>query len=393
MIGGEQNAPFRYGCNPGKARNLKVFADAARTCPSEQDAPEMVKVPTMKSVLAILCLTLAINVLAGEPSGRWKTPSKDGRPWKHAGTGLSFPTMLGGFRLAGEFQYEKGGSFIRYENLEERVRADIFFFPVAVKAATVEEQQRLILQEMDSVTTDFDAMVKQGRYKNLSIGPLGGGSIDLWMKDDAPLAARVITATRIGQNDDGVVEAVLKQWVGITYFENHLITIRQMRPISTGDAGEEGFKNFGGMIFQIIKDPALRADISRMIDLYLADPFSDDSVQATGAVLAYLKQTPFYPISIPEYPISDWLENSKKVAPGTEGHLLSAFMLASAKAAFADGDAATCLKAGAKQFALIYRQLAVKNPQIKLPEIEDFAAATESGHGGEWLTERAGIKQ
>ena len=81
---------------------------------------------------------------------------------------------------------------------------------------------------------------------------------------------------------------MLKQWVGITYFENHLITIRQMRPDSTGDAGEEGFKNFGGMIFQIIKDPALRADISRMIDLYLADPFSEDSVQATGAVSGVL---------------------------------------------------------------------------------------------------------
>lgn len=353
----------------------------------------MVKAPAMKIALACLSLALALQAFSAEPPGRWKAPSKDGRPWKHAGTGLSFPGQLGGFRLAGEFEYEKGGCFIRYENLEERVRADIFFFPVAAKATTLEEQQRLILQEMDSVTTDFQAMVKMGRYKNLSIGPLGGGAIDLWMKDDAPLAARVITATRIGQNDDGVAEAVVKQWVGITYFENHLITIRQMRPASTGDEGEEGFKNFGGMMFQIIKDPALRADISRMIDLYLADPFSEDSVQATGAVLAYLKQTPFYPISIPEYPVSDWLEHCKKVAPGTEEHLLSAFMLGSAKAAFADGDAATCLKAGAKQFAIIYRLLAAKNPLIKQPEIEEFAAEADQGHGGEWLMKRAGIKQ
>ena len=353
----------------------------------------MVEVSPMKTLLHFFILAFALQAIAAEPPGHWKAPSKDGRPWKHAGTGLAFPAMLGGYRLAGEFEYEKGGCFIRYENLELRTRVDIFFFPVASKAATLEEQQRLILQEMDNVTTDLQEMVKQGRYKNLSIGPLGGGAIDLWMKDDAPLAARVITATRIGQNDEGVQEAVLKQWVGITYFENHLITIRQMRPASTGDAGEEGFKNFGGMIFQIIKDPALRADISRMIDLYLADPFSEDSVQATGAVLAYLKQAPFYPISIPEYPISDWLERCKKVAPGTQDHLLSAFMLGAAKAAFAGGDSSACLNAGAKQFATIYRQLATKNPQIKLPEIDEFAVEAEQGHGGEWLLARAGIKQ
>ena len=134
-------------------------------------------------------------------------------------------------------------------------------------------------------------------------------------------------------------------------------------------------------------------DAGAEIDRYMADPFSEDSLQATGAVLAYLKNTPFYPINIPEYPVSDWLEQCKKAAPGTEEHLLSAFMLGSAKAALAGGDSAACLKAGAKQFATIYRQLVAKNPPIKLPEIEDFATAAEQGQGGEWLTEHAGLQR
>lgn len=347
----------------------------------------------MKIVFTLLTAAFCLHAIAAEPPGHWSAPAKDGRPWKHAGTGLSFPALLGGYRLAGDFTYDKGGCFIRYENLEERARADIFFFPAAAKVTVLEEQQRLILQELDSVANDMQAMVKQGRYKNLTLGPLGGGVIDLWMKEDAPLAARLITATRVGQSEKGTVEAIVKQWVGITFFENHLITIRQMRPATTGDDGEEALKNFAGMIFQIIKDPALRADISRMIDLYMADPFAPESVQATGAVLAYLKQTPFYPINIPEYPVSDWLTHCKKVAPGTEEHLLSAFMLGSAKAAFAEGNAGTCLEAGAKQFAIIYRQLVPKHPQIQKPEIDAFALEAEKGHGADWLLDRAGITQ
>ena len=236
-------------------------------------------------------------------------------------------------------------------------------------------------------------MAKQGRYKNLDISDVAASGIDLWQKDDLPLAIRTITATRVGKSSEGVTDALVKQWVAVTYLEDHILTIRQMRPASTGDSGLEGLKNFGSMVIQVIKDPPFRADISRMIDLYLAAPFSDDSVQAVAAVLAYLKNTPFYPISIPEYPVSGWLEHCEKLSPGTADHLLAAFMLGSAKAAFSEADAATCMNAGAKQFAVIYRQLVVKHPDIKLAAIDEFIPDAEKGVGGDWLMARAGMKK
>jgi len=347
----------------------------------------------MKFAILALLISFVLPSFSAEPPGKWSAPSKVGKPWKHPGTGLSFPAQLGGYRLAGVFTYDAGGYFIRYENLEERARADIFFFQVKAPVTVLEEKQRLILQEMAAVEADMQGMAKQGRYKNLVVSEIAVGKIDLWMQDDLPLATRTIDAIRIGKSDEGVAEALVKQWTGITFLENHLITIRQMRPASTGNNGLEGLKNFSSMIIQVIKDPALRADISRMIDVYKAEPFSDESKQATAAVLAYLKNTPFYPINIPEYPLSDWLERCKKLAPGTEDHLLSAFMLGSAKAAFAEGDAGACLDAGAKQFAIIYRQLVGKHPEIKLPEIEDFVLAAETDKGGDWLHNRAGFKK
>lgn len=353
----------------------------------------MVKARAMKLHLLCLSLALTLTTPAAEPPGQWKAPDKEGRPWKHPGTGLSFPSVLSGYRLAGEFTYEAGGNFIRYENLEERARADIFFFPTGPNVTTLEEKQRLILQEMDNVSKDLDVMVKQGRYKNLAYGPLGAGSLELWRREPLPMAARTITATRISKNQEGVIEAVMHQWVGITIYEKHLITIRQMRPSATGPEGDAALQSFGQAVFQVIKDPALRGEISQMIDKYLAAPFSDESIQASGAVLAYLKQSPFYPINIPEYPVSDWLEHCKKISPGTEEQLLTAFMLGSAKAAFAEGDAFDCLKAGSKQFAVIFRQLAAKHPGLAKPEIEAFVTEAEKDRGDEWLMRFAGMKK
>jgi hypothetical protein len=110
-------------------------------------------------------------------------------------------------------------------------------------------------------------------------------------------------------------------------------------------------------------------------------------------VLAYLKNTPFYPINIPEYPMQDWLAHCQKEAPGTEEKLLSAFMLGSAKAAFAEGDAKTCLNAGAKQFAIIYQKLLAKHPNIAVPELPQFLPEALKGSGGDWLLAYAGIRQ
>lgn len=349
----------------------------------------MVSHSFMKSFLRhSLLVLLASAALGAPPAGHWTPPDPDGKPWRHEPTDLAFPATLGNHRLAGEFKYDQGGGrFIRYESVDERSRADIFFFPAPSKTLTMEEKQRLILQEMDNVVKDLDAMTKEGRYRNLKIGEIGVGGIELWEKESLPMAARICEMTRVAKNpDNGTEEEVpLKQWSGIIFIDGYLITIRQMRPVTPMDNGEAGFQAFAQMVTKIIKDPPLRKGIAGLIDRYMADPLSAESVQATAAVLAYLKTASDLPISIPEYPIHDWLEHCKKVAPGTEDHLLSAFMLGSAKAALAGGNANICVNAGATQFAKIYRQLRAKHPAITLPQIDEFLAATTESKGGDWL--------
>lgn len=342
-------------------------------------------------LLFLLLLALFSPAFAAEPPGSWLPPDPDGRPWKHAETGLSFPVILGTHRLAGEFRYrEGGGRFIRYESLEERSRGDIFFFPAGTKDITMEEKQRLILQEMDNVLKDLEAMSKEGRYKELVIGEVGVGGIDLWEKESLPLAARACEMTRTAQTQDGVEQARIVQWTGVTFLDGWLITIRQMRPVTPDDDGSKGLQAFAQLVTKVIKDPPLRRGVARMIDRYMENPLSEESVQATAAVLAYLKGTSDLPISIPEHPVQEWLEHCQKVVPGTEQTLLSAFMLGSAKSALAGGDVRSCLNSGARQFARIYRELLAKHPAIALPKIDEFLAAAMDDKGGEWLLRYSG---
>ncbi|WP_133795671.1 hypothetical protein [Prosthecobacter fusiformis] len=342
--------------------------------------------PPIFHTLFFLALTSVFTGLhAQEPKGRWTPPPLNGSPWKHGPTEVSFPAMLGGYRFAGHFDYADGGVLLRYENLQEQARMDLFLFKTNEALPTVDDKHRRLLMEMDIVIQDFESMVQQRRYKNLVIGEVFGGELALWQKQSVPIASRTFTATRLGISNEGSAEAAVRQWVGVTILDDYLITIRHMRPAATGDAGEESMKRIVGLVFQLLKDPALRSHIRELVDAYLKDPFSEHGVQASGAVLAYLKQTPYFPISIPEVPVSDWLAHCKAIAPGTEEDLLRAFMLGSAKAAFASGDADTCLKEGSRQFAKVYRILVAKHPGISRPEMESFATAAENGEGHLWL--------
>lgn len=345
------------------------------------------KLPLRLILLLLLCPWPVAHQAQGQVQqsrGDWKPPPANGKPWKHETTGLSFPQQLGGYRLAGEFSYHETGVFIRYENLEERARCDIFFFPTDT-TPKLEDRHRLILREMEAVISDFQQMARDGRYKNVQIDPVTGSEIALWQKESLPIATRAITATRIGRSDQGVEEAVIKQWIGITHLNNYLLTIRHLRPADTGEAGDANMKKFVGLVLQVIKDPPLRADVRRLVDVYLAEPLSDAGVEAASMVLTYLNQTPFFAVSLPEEPISSWLQQCKAAADGTEAHLLRAFMVGSAKAALDGADAATILEAGCRQFARIYRELLPKQPQIANREMDQFAAAAEKGQGATWL--------
>jgi hypothetical protein len=126
-----------------------------------------------------------------------------------------------------------------------------------------------------------------------------------------------------------------------------------------------------------------------MADVYAANPFSKEGTDASMVVLAYLDQTPWFPVIIPEALLTRWKDHCEKTAPGTEAHLLRAYMVGAAKAALDDGDAEACLKGGADQLAAALSKMRDQWPQAISPEMQSFAAAHARGEGAQWIKARA----
>ena len=312
--------------------------------------------------------------------GQWHQPPPNGKPWKHEGTGLSYPARIQDYGLVGELRFKQGGGgFIRYENAIDRARADIFFIPHPPADIAEADARAALLAELDSAIKDMQAMTNQGRYKNLVLEEPEQGAIPLWPTGELPLAARALTAVKIADLPQGPQEVKLRQWIGVTRLKGHLITIRHTHPAATGESGDGGANEFIGAMFQIIKDPPLRAQVRQMVQEYLASPLSPEGESAAAVVLAYIEKTPFLAVPIPIEALAPWLDHFKKIAPGTEMQLLRAFVIGSAQAALNESDPDTALTAGARQFLLIYQELTRRNPTLALPAVADLAAAVQRG--------------
>ncbi|MBX7208365.1 MAG: hypothetical protein K1X78_08655 [Verrucomicrobiaceae bacterium] len=348
---------------------------------------------TFLHLLGLLLVCGAAHAIDDDPDaaqGDWEKPPANGKPWKHSGTGLAFPQFLGSFRMAGEFRFKEGGGrFIRYESTEERARADIFFFPHTTSELSLENTKAAINNELEAVIAQFQERANKGRYKNVIIDGPADGEIPLWPTGSLPLSVRSLVATKLADTKEGPKEAQIKQWTGVTMLKGHLITIRYMHPTATGEQGEAALKGFAGMVFQVIKDPQLRAQVRELVQVYLADPLSAEGNQAATAVLAYIQKTPFVNVPIPVEALAPWLDVFKSNAPGSELQLLRAFALGSARAGLDEADAAACLTAGAKQFLLIYDRFIRENPLLKVPGVDELKSAVEHNDVAAFLKRRA----
>jgi hypothetical protein len=81
-----------------RSLNSDTASFSSKACSSEQEAPRMVKLRAMKFYAILLSLAFTLSSHSDEPPGQWKSPDKEGRPWKHPGTGLSFPSILSDYR-------------------------------------------------------------------------------------------------------------------------------------------------------------------------------------------------------------------------------------------------------------------------------------------------------
>jgi len=197
--------------------------------------------------------------------------------------------------------------------------------------------------------------------------------------------ARQVAATRIDQEDQKTVKTPLKIWIGSTFIDDRLITLRHLRPAATADKGSEAMKRFVDAIFQLLRDPGLRREILPALDAYMADPLSDIGHQSAELVLAYLDKSPMVYVLRPAPPLTDWAQAVEKIAPGSGSQLLRAFVLGGTRAVLSDQTADAALTLACQQTVRVYLHIIEKFAALRHPGLDELAHQVERGESAVWM--------
>ncbi len=336
----------------------------------------------------LACVGWNAPLLAENLPGKWSPPPEMGGSVLHEKTGLAFPPKMGGYDLAGIFDYSnEEGMFVRYTNPQARSRADVFLFPLTEESMTLDARKQAIMNEIDAVILKLGDMAKAGQYKKIMMGELRVGEIELWQEDALPLASREVKVTRIGQLDEGVQEAEMVQWIGATTYRNFIITIRHIRPEATGDAGKTSVDAFVTAVIQVIKDPSVRREVRDRLRAYAADPLGPSASEHTLMTLAYLNESETIKTLVPAPPLTTWLDACEGAFPGSRDLLEHAFVMGNARRIMEDPAASLDdrLESACAQLIDVYQRLKMKNGAIQQPELEELAAEVGMKRAAEWL--------
>ncbi|MCB1225244.1 MAG: hypothetical protein KDK99_05480 [Verrucomicrobiales bacterium] len=325
--------------------------------------------------------------LPNEPGRDWTLPPADGSPWLQQATGMRFPLHLLSYTLIGIMKYpDSEDVLVRYESLSQRARADIFIFKLANSPKDAASKKEALQEGLSQVFTQLAQMHREGIYEDVKEDRSLSGSIPLWKEDAIPLIVREMSATRVDKAPNGVtVKSPLKLWLGLTVMADHLITIRHLRPSSTGKEGEDDMKRFFDHLMEIIKDPSLRAEIVPAINTYLQDPFSEAGHESANLIVEYLDESPTVSILRPAAPVTTWTEEAEKTVQGSGSQLLRAYVIGGASAALQGKDANTALTTAAQQMVRVYLKMKEKYPAFSHPGLDQLTDAVERGDASTWL--------
>jgi hypothetical protein len=321
-----------------------------------------------------------LNKDNSDAEGAWSVIKNEEGYYRHLGTGLNVPVKLGAYQLKGEYRFKDGDRFIRFENLETRARADLFFFER--KEIPQEKELQLLYQknELLSITKKLEDMVAEGKYRDIQTKDFKLQSIELWNQPALNLLSQELTVKRVMKAE--FKEALLEQWNGTVIMKKFVLTLRHLQP-EGGDA--KARDEWIGGILQALKDPALRLEMVKLGQQYLEDPLSEEGEACAAAVLMYLEKNPNRSVLVPQEPLTSWLNQVEKQQAGYELHLLRAFMIGAAVPAIENQSVEICSQQAAKQLVKVYELLKKQNASFDLAALNEFSVKEREGRALEVL--------
>ncbi len=163
--------------------------------------------------------------------------------WRHDGTGMVFPSRLGGLIYQGteSFEQQEFGVAVRYQG-PQLLKADVFLYNLGLQRIPNGIDSELIKRHFESVSQDVVNAEKRGWYASLV--EVGSGTVALG--DSRGGHRALYRCFEYDQNPGPTTASTQRRrsYVILTGYQNHFVKIRFTFLASTRSYGELTLKRF-----------------------------------------------------------------------------------------------------------------------------------------------------
>ena len=334
-------------------------------------------------LLPSLCCLAAEVKKPSETPGEFPIP-KDGKPWRHAESGVQLPQELGHMTMVSGFRYETPelGLSIRYENAETRAKADVYVYPCGRPHADPEQRMQAGSDEAGAALGEIKEMERRGRYSKVDFGEAESRTVKASVDEKGESAFIEVPISYVLNEDEGtgVASTAVRSRLGLAVMGDYYVKVRYTYSADSKDEGKTASEEWFKKVRMVLSEPYLRSVAEDSLKKYFKDPLSAEGIDAAGGVVVYAEVSPFVSLLIPSE-LTEWGEACEKQAPEAGLHFLRAYIAGAVKASLEGEVGDDVLESAMAGLAQVYALLKKKHPGLKVEGVEEMVKAVAEKKG------------
>ena len=320
--------------------------------------------------------------------GAWVNLPKDGTPWKHPGTDLIFPQVMGDFSLNGGFldKLPDAGVAITYTHPKLPLKADVVISPCREQLVKIPDVMKVARDNLEKLAADLLALSKAQGYTEAQRSPIDEQRLPLWETSDIPFVSQTVELTPASPAGGKV--SALNQWLAVLIYKDHFVQINVIMPSAIIKSNKADADQLITSILQCIRYPTLKPQMLEVCRTYAAVPLTDDGRKAADALLVFSKESPVFEIIFPGEALTPFLDEVSKKSQATSLDFLRAFAVGSGVVTLQNGTADDSLEEGARMMIVLRDMLKEKSTPVESTFLDDLAKASGEKKAAEFLRQR-----
>jgi hypothetical protein len=314
-----------------------------------------------KLFLTLMVLGFISSVLIAEP----KKEAAETKDFKEPATGLVFPAKLGGMSREKETIYKNNflGVSIPYRG-QNKIKADIYIYNMGQDYIRFGNSSKPLMQNFEMATKDVFLMAKKGNYQNPVLIDKSVFDIETAEKGkEIPFLRAKLEFTQ-----DNLPRI---SYIFMSGYDNQFLKIRFTYLKNFAEEGEKTMatflRDFGKLLTYQDKDKTEK--VLEAIKEFDEDPFSKTTGRNMRTIIAFAENSPevlvvFSPKVMP------WFKNG--IDKQLQLIFLASYTAGNIQAQIKSSKYENNSYAGLLQVFKTYEKLKDKNPELKIPEIEEL---------------------